>query len=633
MMDYEKLQLKVGIEVHQELATKHKLFCKCPPKLSEKEPEFTFIRRLRPSQSELGEIDPAAMFEFLKGKTFRYQGDNQTNCLVELDEEPPGPLDDETLDVTLTFALMVGSRPVDEVHVMRKTVVDGSNTGGFQRTCVVSLGGGVEVNGKQHGIQQISLEEDAARNVGEEDFVVLYRLDRLGIPLMEISTAPDMHTPEDVYSTALRIGNLLRATGKAKRGIGTIRQDVNVSIMGGKVVEIKGVQELALLPTIVEYEAQRQSALLEIRDELKIRGITKQEIKDEQLDVTRVFGNTESKIIKGSIKAGGVVKAVKLPGFRGLVGRELCPGRRLGTEMSDRAKYKGGVKGIFHTDELPGHSITSSEVDALRQAVRSQDDDAVVIVADETEKSTRALKAVVERAQETLEGIPMDTRSANPDGTTRFTRPRPGAARMYPETDVQVVKIPPEYLNSLKKSLPEMPEVKLVRFQKAYALNEKLAKQITDSDYITLFEELAGKYEGLRTLIAVTLTEELKKLQREGVPVDTLEDEAIKSIFKEIDKGSLVKESIPDIIIWLSKNLGKTVMDAIGNLNLNLMSEIELEKFVDEKILANRELVKKFGDKATGPLMGIVMRELRGRVKASDVQNAINKKLKNLSND
>ena len=157
---------------------------------------------------------------------------------------------------------------MDEVHVMRKTVVDGSNTGGFQRTCVVSLGGAVEVDGKRYGIQQISLEEDAARNVGEEGSIVRYRLDRLGIPLMEIATAPDMHDPAEVQAVALRIGSILRATGKVRRGLGTIRQDVNVSIMNGKVVEIKGVQDLPLMPTIVEYEAMRQWSLLEIKDEL-----------------------------------------------------------------------------------------------------------------------------------------------------------------------------------------------------------------------------------------------------------------------------------------------------------------------------------------------------------------------------
>jgi glutamyl-tRNA(Gln) amidotransferase subunit E len=216
-MDYKKIILKVGIEVHQELATMHKLFCSCPPKLSEAEPEYRFLRRLRPSQSELGEFDPAALFEFLKGKTIQYEADSSSTCLVEMDEEPPGPLDPETLDLTLSFSLMVGSQPVDEVHVMRKTVVDGSNTGGFQRTCVVSLGGEVDVDGRRYGIQQISLEEDAARNVGEEGNIIRYRLDRLGIPLMEIVTAPDMHDPVEVQSVALRIGSILRATGKVRR--------------------------------------------------------------------------------------------------------------------------------------------------------------------------------------------------------------------------------------------------------------------------------------------------------------------------------------------------------------------------------------------------------------------------------
>ncbi|MCX6648913.1 MAG: Glu-tRNA(Gln) amidotransferase subunit GatE, partial [Candidatus Bathyarchaeota archaeon] len=333
-MDYKKIGLKVGIEVHQELATQHKLFCGCPPILSEAEPEFKFLRRLRPSQSELGEFDPAALFEFLKGKTIQYEGDHATSCLVEMDEEPPGPLDPETLDLTLSFALMVGSHAVDEVHVMRKTVVDGSNTGGFQRTCVVSIGGGVEVEGKRYGIQQISLEEDAARNVGEEGSIVRYRIDRLGIPLMEIATAPDMHDPAEVQVVALRIGSILRATGKVRRGLGTIRQDVNVSIMNGKVVEIKGVQDLPLMPTIVEYEAQRQWNLLEIRDELVKRGVKPADIVDKQLDASPIFKATESKILKSALKLGGVVKAVKLPGFAGLTGRELCPNRRLGTEMS-----------------------------------------------------------------------------------------------------------------------------------------------------------------------------------------------------------------------------------------------------------------------------------------------------------
>jgi glutamyl-tRNA(Gln) amidotransferase subunit E len=618
-MDYKKIGLKVGIEVHQELATEHKLFCSCPPRLSEAEPEFRFLRRLRPSQSELGEFDPAALFEFLKGKTIQYEGDSATTCLVEMDEEPPGPLDPETLELTLSFSLMVRSKPVDEVHVMRKTVVDGSNTGGFQRTCVVSLGGGIEVDGK---------EEDAARNVGEEGSVVRYRLDRLGIPLMEIATAPDMHDPLEVQAVALRIGSILRATGKVRRGLGTIRQDVNVSIMNGRVVEIKGVQDLPLMPTIVEYEAQRQWTLLEIKDELIKRGVKPEHIKDEQLDVSAVFKATESKILKGALNHGRVVRAVRLPGFAGLTGRELCPNRRLGTEMSDHAKFRGGVKGIFHTDELPGYSITQAEIDALRSAANASEGDAVVIVADDAEKSKRALTAVVERAQDVFNGIPFETRATNPDGTTRFTRPRPGAARMYPETDVKAITITPEYLKKLKLSLPEMPEAKLKRFQKNYGLNEKLAKQIVNGEYMGLFEELTREYKALTILAAVTLTEDLKKLQRDGVPVDVLTDDAIRGTFALVDCGETVKESVPAILIWLAQNPAGKARDSIAALGLGMLSEAKIASVVEAKIKANPEIIAKMGDKATGPIMGAVMAEVRGKVKASDVQAMIARKLK-----
>jgi len=627
-MDYKKINLMVGIEVHQELATQHKLFCHCPPVLSEIESEFKFLRRLRPSQSELGEVDLAALFEFLKGKTIQYEGDHTTNCLVEMDEEPPGPLDPETLELTLTFALMVGSRPLDEVHVMRKTVVDGSNTGGFQRTCVVSLNGAVKVDGKKYGIQQISLEEDAARNVGEEGNISKYRLDRLGIPLMEITTAPDMHNPTEVQAVALRIGSILRATGKVRRGIGTIRQDINISIMGGKVVEIKGVQDLQMMPTIVEYETLRQLSLLEIRSELLRRGIKPDQIIDVQLDSSKIFKATESKILKNALKAGGVVKAIKLPGFSGLTGRELCPNRRFGTELSDHAKFKGGVRGIFHTDELPGYNITQSEVDALRKFVGATEGDAVVIVADDSEKSQRALTAVVERAKDVFNGIPLETRAANPDGTTRFTRPRPGAARMYPETDVKAITITPEYLAALRGNLPEMPESKLKRFQSDYGLNEKLAKQIVDSDYISLFEKLTRDHKTLTTLIAVTLTEDLKKLQRDGVPVEALSDDVIRDTFKLVDSGETVKESVPVILTWLAQNPGRKAKDAIEALGIGIISEAQLAAVVEAKFKANSELVAKMGEKAAGPIMGMVMGEVRGKAKPVDVQMMIGRKLK-----
>ena len=621
-MDYEKLGLTVGIEIHQELATKHKLFCSCPPRLSDKEPDYTFRRKLRPSQSELGEVDPAALFEFLKGKTIIYQGDHDTNCLVEMDEEPPGPLDSEAIEISLIFSLMTNSVPVDEIQVMRKTVVDGSNTGGFQRTSVVSLGGAVKVDGKTYHLEQVAVEEDAARKIAEEGDTITYRLDRLGIPLIEITTAPEMHTPEEAYKVAARIGGILRATGMVRRGLGTIRQDVNVSIRGGAIIEIKGVQDLNLLPTIAEYEALRQATLLEIVEELKKRGVTPEALRQEAADVSDVFKETGSKILGAALKRGGKVMAVKLPGFSGLTGRELCPGRRLGTEMNDHAKFGGGVKGIFHTDELPGYSITAEEVHVLRERMDAGEADAVVIVADEEKKCVAALGAVVNRAEQALQGVPAETRSANPDGTTRYTRPRPGAARMYPETDIKPVKVTPEKLEELRAMLPEMPEVKLRRFMKDYSLNEKLATQVVDSGYMGLFEELAREGHST-TLLAVTLTEDLTKLRRDGVPVEGLTDEALRDAFTLVKEGAATKESLPDVLTWLAENRGKKARDAVSALGFDMMTIEELTALVNRAVEEKADLVAERGMRAMGALMGVIMGQVRGRAKPQDVQRLL----------
>jgi len=626
-MDYSRLGLTVGIEIHQELATRHKLFCACPPRLSDGDPDYTFTRRLRPSQSELGEVDPAALFEFLKGKTIVYQGSHETNCLVEMDEEPPGPLDGEALDVSLTFALMTGGAPVDEVQVMRKTVVDGSNTGGFQRTSVVSLGGAIEVEGKRYRLEQVAVEEDAARKISEEGDTITYRLDRLGIPLIEITTAPEMHTPEEAYRVAARIGSILRATGMVRRGLGTIRQDVNVSISGGAIIEIKGVQDLNLMPTIVEYEARRQAALIEVAGELKRRGVTPESLRQETVDVSEIFKDTGSRILGSALRRGGRVMAVRLPGFGGLTGRELCPDRRLGTELSDHARFGGGVKGIFHTDELPGYSITEEEVQTLRERMGAGEADAVVIVADEGTRCVAALEAVLDRAEQAIRGVPEETRSANPDGTTRYTRPRPGAARMYPETDVKPVRVTPEKLEKLRAALPEMPETKLKRFMTDYSLNEKLATQVVDSDYTGLFEALAREGHST-TLLAVTLTEDLTRLRRDGVPIEGLTDEALRDAFTLIKSGEATKESLPEVLTWLAEHPGSSAAEALSGLGLGMLAADELAELVNAIVEEKADLVAERGMRAMGPLMGVVMGQVRGRAKPQDVQRLLQSALK-----
>jgi glutamyl-tRNA(Gln) amidotransferase subunit E len=544
-----------------------------------------------------------------------------------MDEEPPGPLDSEAVDTALIFSLMTGATPVDEIQVMRKTVVDGSNTGGFQRTCVVSLGGDVVARNKTYHLEQIAIEEDAARKIDEESDTITYRLDRLGIPLIEITTGPNMHTPKETQVVASRIGSILRATGRVRRGLGTIRQDVNVSIKGGDIIEIKGVQDLRLLDTVVEYEAMRQTSLIEISNTLNERGVKAEDLTKEFLNVSEIFKQTKSKILKNALNKGGVVLCVKLHGFKGLTGREICPNRRLGTEFSDHAKFMGNVRGIFHTDELPGYSISENEYESLLKYMKSGERDAIVIVADEEEKCEAALIAVVDRAIQAIKGVPPETRAANPDGTTRFTRPRPGAARMYPETDVKPVQVTHERLNKLKKELPEMPETRLKRLQEQYNLNEKLAVQIVDSDYLELFEELASK--GISsTLIAVTLTEDLTKLRRDGVHVDMLDDQRLRDVFNFVHKGSVLKESIPDILEWLAKNPAKTVRQAVDALGLTLIPKLELQELIRRTVDENSGLVEERGVKAKGPIMGIIMRDVRGRADAREVNKLLDEALR-----
>ena len=630
-INYKEIGLKVGLEIHQQLDTAAKLFCNCKPELFKEEPEITFLRRLRPTQSELGQVDPAAYFEFQKGVKILYEANRATSCLVEMDEEPPHPLNREAVEVALTAALMMKAKPIDEIHVMRKTVIDGSNTTGFQRTCVIALDGKIEVGEKTVPIEHISLEEDAARKTGEEDGnVIRYRIDRLGIPLIEVATAPVINSPTEAGEVALAIGRILRATGKVIRGLGTIRQDINISIPNGALTEIKGLQELEQLPLVVEYEAKRQLNLIKISEELKKVGASKEEISEEFLDVTDVFRQTKCKVIRKAVDKNQQVLAAKLPRFRGFLKRELAPDFRLGTEMAGRARFWGKVGGIFHTDEMPAYGITQEDIEELRRAVKAGEQDAVVFVGDSPENAKDALKAVIERAREAIEGVPQETRAPNPDGTSRYMRPRPGSARMYPETDIPPTQITEDYVQLVSSRLPELPEQKLERLMKEYRLNQKLARQILDSEYSELFETIAKESGVSPTTVAAFMTETLKALKRDGVQVEKISKNQIREVFSSIGSGKLTKEAAPEVCSWLSKNEGKTVQEAIDSIGLNMLSDAELEKVIDKVIASNKSLVEEKGTSASGPLVGLVMKEVRGKANATSVSEFVKKKLSQL---
>jgi glutamyl-tRNA(Gln) amidotransferase subunit E len=630
-IDYAKVGLKVGLEIHQQLNVGSKLFCSCPPELFREDPEITFLRRLRPTQSELGQVDPAAYFEFQKGVKILYEANRKSSCLVEMDEEPPHPINLDAVEVVLTASLMMNMQPVDEVHVMRKTVIDGSNTTGFQRTCTLALDGWINVRDKIIPMQAAFLEEDAARKTGTQDEgkTIRYRIDRLGIPLIEVATAPVIYSPQEAQEVAFAIGRILRDTGKVMRGLGTIRQDLNVSLPNGALIEIKGVQELELISTVVEYEVQRQLGLIAIKEELANRGINPESLKPEFVDVTGIFKDTKSKVIRKAVDKNQKVLAVKLRGFAGLTGRELMPNFRFGTELSDRAKFWGRVGGIFHTDEaLANYGITPEEAKVLREAVKASEGDAVVFVADTAENTQDALKAVVERAQEACTGIPQETRTAKDDGTTRYMRPRPGAARMYPETDIPPQPITSELVAKVKAHLPEPGDKKIARLTKQYGLNEKLAKQIIDSEYLDVFEENAKSSGVPASTIAAFLTETVKALQRDGVHTSHVSDEQIAGVFKAVGSGELAKEAIADVFSWLSKNEGKPVQYAAAALGLKMFTEADLSPIIERIIAANKAQIEKLGKNSFGMLMGAVMKEVRGKANPELVSRLLKERLK-----
>ncbi len=598
--------MKVGLEVHQQLATR-KLFCECPPELSERT-GATFLRHLRPAGGEDRAVDAAATFQASRDLAYRYET-GPSNCLVEMDEEPPHALNEEALDVALTLALLLGARPVDEVEVMRKIVVDGSNTAGFQRTALVAVGGELEAGGHRHPILSICLEEDAARKVGTADGEVVYRLDRLGIPLIEIATGPTITSGAEAREVAQEIGALLRATGRVRRGIGTIREDLNVSTEGGARIEIKGVQELRRLGEYVEREERRQKFLLAVREELAKRGAR---VEPEAVDVGRDLVDVATGPIATVHRNEGVVLAVRLPGFAGLLGSRPGTDERLGRELADQAR-SAGLGGLIHSDELPGYGLGKAEVERLRSKLAPGATDAFVLVADRAPSRARlAVERVVARAEQALRGVPGETRDPLPDGRTRYSRPLPGRDRMYPETDIPPVPIAAERLARLRSRLPERPAATLERLSREHGLPMELARQLVYGGEIERFEDLVGRGRGA-PLVARLLTQELPAVASpEGVaPFDpSLSD--LDEILTAAERGTIAKEGIPSVLAELAKG-ASSVAEAVARSGLRGIGDEELTRLVEEIVRAQLPLLQERGDAAFSPLMGDVMREVRGR--------------------
>jgi len=625
--DYKELGLKVGLEIHQQLDTKNKLFCSCKNKLEE-EILYEVIRKLRPTESELGEVDPAALMEFKRNRYYVYQAVKEASCLVELDEEPPHSINEEAIEIATMCALLLNSNILEEIHVMRKEVIDGSNTTGFQRTALLALGGFIYDGKEKIGIQSITVEEDASRKIYEDHEKVVYRLDRQGIPLIEIATNPDISDPEQAKRVAYKIGLILRSTGKVKRGLGTIRQDINLSIKQGSKVEIKGVQELGLIPKVIEYEVLRQIKLLELKKILNENKIPK--LKLEYLDITELLHNTSSKIIKSKIEKGGKVFLLPLKHMHGLLKFEINPNRRFASELADYVKAWTSLEGIIHSDELPSYGISEHEVELMYSFAKlEKGKDAFIIVAGEEEKCKEAIKVLVDRINYAFEGIPEETRVAHVDGTTRYARPRPGAARMYPETDIPPYIITQDFIEKIKQKLPSTIEDRLVFLQKNYGLNPQLAQELIDSQFEDIFEKAVQI--GIKSSLAATVITQLTKyLKRSGINIDNLTDKHFLEIFTALKEGKITKEAIEPILKFFTQNPNVGIDYAIKKLGLEILDRSQIEKIVENVIKERYNDLIKDKNKAFDLAMKIIMSNVRGKADASLVAEILKSKISSI---
>jgi glutamyl-tRNA(Gln) amidotransferase subunit E len=638
--------LKVGLEIHQQLST-GKLFCRCPSDLEE-QVAGTFVRRLRATKSELGEIDQAALAETQKKLLFHYEMTPSTSCLVDADEEPPHPMNEAALDVALTMAALSSMEAVDEVHVMRKIVVDGSNTTGFQRTALVAGGGALPMpDGSKLALQSLCIEEDSAREMDETDGNVVYRLDRLGIPLVEIATAPDIKTPQEAKEVAARIGALLRATGRVKRGQGTIRQDLNVSVDGGARVELKGVQELRVLPQVIEEEARRQRRLNKAAEALKAAGVEAARLRLDPHDLTALFASTTSKLVRKALDAGGAVWGIRLEGFAGTLGSKMTGDpdvRVLGPELSQRARVMG-LGGTIHSEEgdlTAKYGMSADEVKAAGERLQVTPRDAFLLAAGPKDRLERAFKSIAERARLATRGTVSEVRAVNIADTERYTsqflRPMPGAARMYPETDIPPIVLTHQRLDRVRKSLPPLPENRMAALIRRTGIAPALAEQLAQTDNLERFEEIAldeTNDSAPDAGQAIAVNSAMARLLLTEVAADDREDKldwakaraATVEIRNALRAGQIAKEAVPRAYAAMVRE----GLPAAAALKASAGSSLEDARRTIRTLVEGKEaLVREKGEAAQGPLMGMAMKELRGRVDGKIVADLLRAEISRL---
>ena len=488
--DYDKIGFMSGLEVHQQLLTKEKMFCHCPAGIYNHSDDYDaeIVRHMRPTLSELGEYDGTALMEFRTRKEITYRIKNETACTYEVDDTPPFPLNREALGIAIEISLLSKLNVVGEVHITRKQYLDGSIPTGFQRTAIIGVEGELQLPKKKVRLIQLSIEEDSCREISDIAHNRVYKTDRLGMPLIETVTYPDFINPDEVKEGCDYIRFLNRSTGKVRTGIGAGRQDVNVSCRGGSRVEIKGVAHTKWIPELTHNEVFRQWSLLQMKDHLLLNNIDVDNWKISSVDISKAKFSSEllSKAKDNNFK----VIAVNLPLFEGSLSWFTQPNKSFSNEISDRLKVIACIEkpNMIHSEGL-NNELSEDDLKFIKKKLSADKGDSQIVFWGPEADIKTALETIEERCKMALEGIPEETRKSISDGTTIFERVLPGADRMYPDTDSAPIPLEDDYIRKLEENLPE--DI-INRYQKlqSWGVPEDTYTYIFSKNLFPLMEEI-----------------------------------------------------------------------------------------------------------------------------------------------
>jgi glutamyl-tRNA(Gln) amidotransferase subunit E len=641
--DYAAIGLKSGLEIHQQVLTEKKLFCRCPAGHYSDRYDAEILRHMRPTLSELGEYDGTALMEFKTKKEIIYRINSETVCTYEMDDTPPFMMDETALDIALEVALLLNLNLVNELHIARKQYLDGSIPTGFQRTTILGVDGWIPYKDRKIRIVQLGLEEDACREVSDIGHQRVYLTDRLGMPLIETVTYPDMKTPQEVAEVGEILRRLVRATGKVRTGHGAAREDVNVSITGGLRVEIKGVPSLSRIPLLIHNEAMRQWNLLRIRGLLAERGITPTTFTSHNYDVTRLLAKSQYAPIRQALERGEEIHCVKLKSFAGILNETTQTDTTFAKEISDRVRVIAcltQLPNIAHSDAA-SETLSAKYWKLIRQRVKSDPEDAMVLVWGTREDAECGCIEIANRAREATEGIPNETRQALRDGTNGFERILPGPDRMYPDTDLPPIALETQQVEEARNSLPEPPWIREARYAH-YDLPEDILDVLSFSPRAGLYDRMVDAVKVNPVLAGVFLFQHLTYLRRTGFAVENLTDEMIISIFEAHTSGRLAREGIVELVAYLlsrSKELPQqlpatsnqseeVVHKALQELGFVPAGQDEIKEMIDRAVQAS-DLPQNFTtfEKKHRYIMGILMEKLVGRAEGGIVSKLLQNEL------